>query len=173
MTLLPFLHPKNSKTQPAPEPMADADAIQRLLDRHRFAIKLALNTCARCTLCADSCFLHSSHPNDPSYMPSHKLISSIGRLQQTKGRVSRAQLEEIADVVWGKCALCTRCYCPMRIDIPAMIALARDICRSQGIVPRYDLSEPTPGAPIEMPSAPAAPAVPARVAAASNQHRGR
>lgn len=120
----------------------DSAAIRKLLDRHKFAIKLALDTCAHCTLCAESCFLHTMHKDDPSYMPSHKFIHSIGQLYKSKGRVSRNRLQEIAHIVWGKCALCTRCYCPMRIDIPAMIALARDVCRSQGIVPPFDQAEP-------------------------------
>ena len=117
----------------------DSEAIKRILDKHKSKIKLFLASCVRCTLCAESCFLHSSHNEDPTYMPSHKIIHSIGKLYKRKGKVSRKELEEIRDIVWSKCALCTRCYCPLHLDIPEMIALAREICRSQGVYPRYDL----------------------------------
>lgn len=145
MFLLQFFHLGNGQrpSADAVDDTVDSAAIRRILDQHKYAIKLALDTCAGCTLCAKSCFLHMMHKDDPSYMPSHKFIHSIGRLYKSKGRISRAQLQEIADTVWGKCTLCTRCYCPMRIDIPAMIALTRDICRSQGIVPHFDEADPT------------------------------
>ena len=51
-----------------------------------------------------------------------------------------AELEEIKINVWERCVLCTRCYCPFGIDIPAMISLARSICRSQGVYPAHDNS---------------------------------
>ena len=45
----------------------------------------------------------------------------------------RADFEEIEEIVWRRCVLCTRCYCPLGIDIPEMIAITRDICRSQDV----------------------------------------
>jgi heterodisulfide reductase subunit C len=42
------------------------------------------------------------------------------------------------DLIWERCVLCTRCYCPVGIDIPDMLALARRVCRSQGVYPQYD-----------------------------------
>jgi heterodisulfide reductase subunit C len=71
-------------------------------------------------------------------MPSHKFIHSIGTLYRKKGRINRKDLETIGDIVWNRCVLCTRCYCPFGIDIPAMIALGRKICRTQNIYRRYD-----------------------------------
>ena len=71
-------------------------------------------------------------------MPSHKFINSVGKLYRRRGKVDRASLEKMREIVWERCVLCTRCYCPLGIDIPDMIALARKVCRSQGVLPHYD-----------------------------------
>jgi Fe-S oxidoreductase len=78
-----------------------------------------------------------SHDKDPRYMPSYKVVRSLGRLYKKRGRVNRAQLEEMKELVFRNCALCGRCYCPFGIDIPNMIAFARTILRSQGIYGMY------------------------------------
>jgi len=121
---------------PAPLPV-DTPRIKRMLDRHQTKIKISLKACVHCSLCADSCFLYTTHNRKPRYMPAYKLIHSIGRLYKKKGRVDRACLEEIRDVVWKDCVLCTRCYCVCGIDIPGLLSLARDICRSQGVCPDF------------------------------------
>jgi Fe-S oxidoreductase len=112
--------------------------IQSLLDTQREKMKLSLKVCAHCSLCAESCFLFTN-TNDPKYMPSHKFINSIGKLYRKKGKVKRTDLEEIGDIVFNRCVLCTRCYCPFGIDIPNMIALGRQICRTQGVFRTYDV----------------------------------
>lgn len=71
-------------------------------------------------------------------MPSHKAIHSIGVMYKKKGRLSTEEMDQIKDIVWKKCVLCQRCYCPFGIDIPDMIALARRICRSQNVMPEFD-----------------------------------
>lgn len=114
------------------------EQIQEMLAEHKNFIKFSLKLCAHCTLCAESCFLYNAHNKDPQYMPSYKYINSVGTLYKKKGRVSRKTLEEIGDILWNKCVLCTRCYCPLGIDIPRMITLGRKICRSQGVYRRYD-----------------------------------
>jgi len=116
----------------------DVNQIKSMLDKHKAQMKMSLRVCAHCTLCAESCFLFMTKGQDPQYMPSYKFINSIGRLYKKKGNVDRQTLEEIKDLVWKKCVLCTRCYCPMGIDIPSMIALGRSICRSQGVLPQFD-----------------------------------
>jgi Fe-S oxidoreductase len=116
----------------------DTTVIRGMLEKNKGKMKLSLSVCAHCSLCAESCFLFNTHNNDPKYMPSYKFINSIGKIYKKKGRVDRSTLEEISITVWERCVLCTRCYCPFGIDIPSMIALARSICRSQGVFPRYD-----------------------------------
>lgn len=116
----------------------DVKKIRKALYKNKTQISLSLKLCVHCTLCAESCFLYMHRGKDPIYMPSHKFINSLGRLYKKKGEIDRKGLEEIREIVWDRCVLCTRCYCPMGIDIPGMIALTRDICREQGVLPRFD-----------------------------------
>lgn len=116
----------------------NTEEIKTILAAEKAKMKLWLKVCAHCSLCAESCFLFTTKGGDPKYMPSHKVINSIGKLYKKKGKVSRETLEEIGDVVWNRCVLCTRCYCPFGIDIPEMIALGRKICRTQNVYRRYD-----------------------------------
>ncbi len=112
--------------------------IVALLNAEKPKMKLWLKVCAHCSLCAESCFLYTVKDRDPRYMPSYKVIHSIGTLYRKKRRISHQDLETIGDIVWNRCVLCTRCYCPFGIDIPAMITLGRKICRTQNIYRRYD-----------------------------------
>lgn len=116
----------------------NVDEVNAILDTKKAKMKLSLKACARCTLCAESCFLFMGRDKDPKYMPSYKVINSLGVLYKNKGRVDKLDLGEIRDLVFERCVLCTRCYCPMGIDIPEMISLARRVCRSQGVYPGYD-----------------------------------
>ena len=74
-------------------------------------------------------------------MPSHKVINSIGKIYKQNGKVSWEELQEMKTIVWRNCVLCTRCYCPLGINIPEMISLARQILRSQGIYHEYNGKE--------------------------------
>jgi Fe-S oxidoreductase len=117
--------------------LVDEEKIRGLLGQKKSRMKFCLAACASCSLCAESCFLFMSHDKDPRYMPSYKVVRSLGRLYKKRGRVNRAQLEEMKELVFRNCALCGRCYCPFGIDIPNMIAFARTILRSQGIYGMY------------------------------------
>jgi Fe-S oxidoreductase len=116
----------------------DIKAIQSILDQNKKEIKTGLSMCAHCSLCAESCFLYMSNDYAPEYMPSYKFIHSIGKLYKKKGKVSKKKLEEMRDLVFNNCVLCTRCYCPFGIDIPSLITLGRRICRSQDLYRTYD-----------------------------------
>jgi Fe-S oxidoreductase len=116
----------------------DTTQIKKLLDRQKGKMKVQLSHCVRCTLCAESCFLFMAHDKDPEYMPSYKVIHSLGKLYRKRGKVDRSFLDKIKTIVWRNCVLCRRCYCPVGVDIPGMIAFARSICRSQGVHPDFD-----------------------------------
>jgi len=116
----------------------DQKTIVSFLTRYKTKMKLSLKVCAHCGLCAESCFIYVTRGRKPEYMPSHKMIHSIGKLFKKKGRVNWETLEEIKEIAWKRCVLCTRCYCPLGIDIPEMISLARSICRSQNVLPDFD-----------------------------------
>ncbi|MBA4366630.1 MAG: DNA-binding protein [Desulfobacterium sp.] len=121
-----------------PETPPDRKTIMSSLTRYKTKMKLSLKVCAHCGLCAESCFIYVTRGKKPEYMPSHKMIHSIGKLYKKKGKVTWETLEEIKEIAWKKCVLCTRCYCPLGIDIPEMISLARSICRSQNVLPDFD-----------------------------------
>jgi heterodisulfide reductase subunit C len=140
-------HPKQTRhpdpSDPSPEPTEiDISAIQSILKTNKQEIKLGLTMCARCSLCAESCFLYMSRGHAPEYMPSYKFLNSVGKLYKKKGRVDRKALEKMRDLVFYNCVLCTRCYCPFGIDIPSLINLGRQICRSQGLFREYDAPDP-------------------------------
>jgi len=116
----------------------DTAKIKQQLEARKEPMKWMLNHCVHCSLCAESCFLFMANDKDPQYMPSYKVIKSLGELYRKKGNVDRTFLEKIKGIVWNNCVLCTRCYCPVGVDVPAMIDFARSICRAQGVHPDFD-----------------------------------
>ena len=83
--------------------MVDSDSkrvdnvqIKKMLDAKKGKMKMLLSFCAHCSLCAESCFLYRNHNGDPQYMPSYKVINSLGRLYKKKGKVDRVFLEEMS-----------------------------------------------------------------------------
>jgi Fe-S oxidoreductase len=113
------------------------ERIGRILGRKKNLVKLSLQACAHCALCADSCFMYRQHAGDSTYTPSYKAINSIGRIWRSKGRLSDARYEEIRELVWDKCVLCMRCSCPIGISVPSLIAAARGACRERGVQRSY------------------------------------
>jgi succinate dehydrogenase/fumarate reductase-like Fe-S protein len=140
---LPFIHSRLERQMVKSDSSRPPDSkqIRALLKTHRVKMKLNLKVCAHCGLCAESCFLFSSREKTPIYMPSHKFIHSIGLLYRKNGRVSHTELQQISEIVFRRCVLCMRCYCPIGINIPEMIGLARRICRSQGMFRSYDTDD--------------------------------
>ncbi len=61
-----------------------SEKIKEILDEHKTKMKLSLKICAHCSLCAESCFLFMTKGKQPEYMPSHKVIHSIGKLYKKK-----------------------------------------------------------------------------------------
>ena len=109
----------------------DHNKIKEMLDQKRYMREM-LGACASCGMCAESCLFYKN-TGDIRSVPSYKVRKTIGRLFRARGRITRADLEEMADLLWGKCALCRQCYCPMGIDLSSIMAWGRAICRSQNI----------------------------------------
>lgn len=114
----------------------DTKKVKEMLNRRKGKMKRFLSYCAHCSLCAESCFLYMKHRKDPQYMPSYKVINSLGKLYRKRGKVDWKFLNEIKGIVWRNCVLCGRCYCPIGIHVPSMIAFTRSILRSQGVYPQ-------------------------------------
>jgi Fe-S oxidoreductase len=115
----------------------DTKKIKKLLARRKGKMKRFLSYCAHCSLCAESCFLYRKHKEDPKYMPSFKVINSLGRLYRKRGKVDWKGLNDMKGIVWRNCVLCGRCYCPIGIHVPSMIAFTRAILRSQDVYPEH------------------------------------
>jgi Fe-S oxidoreductase len=128
---------ENNVPNPGAKPV-DTKQIREMLNREKGKMKRYLSHCAHCSLCAESCFLYMEHHKDPQYMPSYKAINSLGKLYRKRGKVDRKLLTEMKGIVWRNCVLCGRCYCPIGIHIPSMIAFARSILRSQDVYPQLD-----------------------------------
>jgi len=120
---------------------AAMDRIGKILRKKKDLIKLSLSACVHCSICSDSCFKFTSNKKDPSYTPSYKAINSIGRIYKKNGKLSDEEYLEITDLIWNKCVLCMRCYCPLGISVPSLIACARSICREKGFYRKYDDSQ--------------------------------
>jgi Fe-S oxidoreductase len=100
-------------------------------------IRTWLSLCSRCGLCAESCFFYLANGKDPRFSPAYKFKSTLGEMVRRKGEVDREFLKKCYDILWGECTTCKRCslFCPFGIDIATMIATARVVCWSQGMVP--------------------------------------
>ncbi|PKL19271.1 MAG: DNA-binding protein [Spirochaetae bacterium HGW-Spirochaetae-5] len=117
---------------------AAMNRIADILDKKRDMIKLSLSACVHCSICSESCFKFNSNKKDPTYTPAYKVINSIGRIYKKKGKLSDSEYDKIKILIWDKCVLCMRCYCPLGISIPSLIACARSVCREKGFYRTYD-----------------------------------
>lgn len=96
-----------------------------------------LDVCARCGLCADSCFLYLVNDCPPHQVPSYKIQSTLGEMVRRKGDVDNAFMRHAMEVAWSQCTCCNRCamYCPHGIDMGVMMGYTRGLLYSQGFVP--------------------------------------
>jgi len=114
--------------------------IQGALDRETAArLKVYLETCVRCGLCANACHTYLSRDRDPDYAPVAKVRNTIGTMVDRRGRVDGEFLRNAARIAFTECGACRRCsaYCPFGIDISYLIMTVRRICNLLGIVPQY------------------------------------
>mgnify|MGYP005838168107 CR=1 FL=1 len=115
----------------------DTKALKNLLDSAIGArLKMWINICARCGLCADTCHYYLANDRDPKMIPSYK-IRLLKEIWRKKGKVDKAFLDKVYYSVYHECTMCKRCtmYCPFGIDIASMINLLRGLLCSQKMVP--------------------------------------
>ena len=113
------------------------------LRRNKGKIRLMLQICAHCGMCAESCFLYVANGRDPRYSPAYKMITAFKILSRTRKPISSSEMDIVQDMLWHRCVLCMRCYCPLGIDIPGMIFLGRSICRKKGVYRDYSQDSPS------------------------------
>ena len=116
----------------------DVPALKALLKKTcKSKLKTWLNSCMRCGMCADSCFLYIANDKDYRQVPSYKIQSTLGKLIEMDGEVDTKFMIHCMDVAWSQCTCCNRCalYCPMGIDVGVMFSYLRGVLFSQGFIP--------------------------------------
>jgi Fe-S oxidoreductase/CheY-like chemotaxis protein len=107
--------------------------------------------CVHCGMCTDSCHYVLANPGDVTYAPAYKadrIRKLFKRHFDWTGRVfpwwvkagsvyTDEELEELKDIVFGKCTNCRRCSinCPMGVDFATMNRMARGLLVSVGVMP--------------------------------------
>jgi len=140
---MPSAVPKKDPDHIHPDIRLNIKKIREILNANNGArIRTWLSICSRCGLCAESCFVYLANDRDPKLSPAYKFKCTLGEMYRQKGVVDAPFLESCFNVLWLQCTMCKRCsmYCPFGIDVASMIALARGICYSQGVMPE-SLSE--------------------------------
>ena len=99
-------------------------------------LKMYLNICARCGLCADTCHFYLANDRNPKFVPSLK-IKPLLKLIRRKGNVDETWMKDFYETVYGTCSMCRRCslFCPFGIDIASMVAFMRSLCVTQDMPP--------------------------------------
>jgi len=111
----------------------------------------SLVACVHCGMCTNSCHYVLANPGDPTYAPAYKadkIRKLFKRHFDWTGRVfpwwvkagsvfTDEELEELKDVVFGKCTNCRRCSlnCPMGVDLATFNRMARGLLVSVGVMP--------------------------------------
>lgn len=125
--------------------------IDRLGKKLNRQIVGSLTACVHCGNCIESCHYVLANPGDPTYAPPYKadkLRTLFKRHYDWTGRVfpwwvkakslyTDEELEELKDVVFGKCTNCRRCTinCPMGVDMATFNRMARGLLVSVGVMP--------------------------------------
>jgi Fe-S oxidoreductase len=114
--------------------------IQRVLKQESAArLKVYLQTCVHCGLCAEACHTYLSRDRDPDFAPVAKVKDTLWEMVKRKGRVSPEFIKNAARIAFTECGACRRCsmYCPFGIDIAYLMMTVRRICALLGVVPQY------------------------------------
>jgi Fe-S oxidoreductase/ActR/RegA family two-component response regulator len=138
----------SAKTEKALKAQQVIDLLGEKLNRQ---IVGSLVACVHCGMCTDACHYVLANPGDVTYAPAYKadrIRKIFKRHYDWTGRVfprwvgaatvdSETDLEELKDIVFGKCTNCRRCTinCPMGVDYAVFNRMARGLLVSVGIMP--------------------------------------
>ncbi|MBN2227259.1 MAG: (Fe-S)-binding protein [candidate division Zixibacteria bacterium] len=114
--------------------------VQHVLTKENAArLKVYIDTCVHCGLCAEACHTYLSRDCDPDYSPVGKVKNTLWELIKRKGKVDGEFVKMMSRVAFTECAVCRRCsmYCPFGIDIAYLLMIVRRICSLLGVVPQY------------------------------------
>jgi len=121
-------------------------AFEKVLDRRLTA---ALEVCARCGICAESCHYYVSTP-DPAHVPAaraEQVRAFYRRRHDPIGRVlpwlagakdlTEERLDALQETAFASCTLCRRCTinCPFGVDTALIMRAARGMLTAAGKAP--------------------------------------
>jgi Fe-S oxidoreductase/ActR/RegA family two-component response regulator len=125
--------------------------IERMGEKLNRQMVGSLVACVHCGMCTEACHYVLANPGDPTYAPAYKadrIRKLFKRHYDWTGRVfpwwvkagsvwTDQELEELRDIVFGKCTNCRRCSlnCPMGVDLATFNRMARGLLVSVGIMP--------------------------------------
>jgi Fe-S oxidoreductase len=124
-------------------------ALQVLEKQLNRPLATALEVCARCGICAESCHYYVAEPtleHVPAYR-AEQLRQVYRRKHDFFGRffpawvkakdLDETTLERLAEIAFSECTLCRRCTfnCPMGVDTPLMMRAVRGMATAAGKAP--------------------------------------
>ncbi len=125
--------------------------IERMGEKLNRQMVTSLAGCVHCGMCIETCHYVLANPGDPTYAPVYKadqIRKIFKRHYDWTGRVfpwwvksksihTDEELEELKDIVFGKCTNCRRCSinCPMGVDYASFNRMARGLLVSVGVMP--------------------------------------
>jgi Fe-S oxidoreductase len=101
-------------------------------------LKVYVETCVHCGLCADACHFYLSHKK-PRFAPAAKVKQTLWEMIRRKGRVDVEFMKRAAFIAHTECNLCKRCsmYCPFGIDVAYLMSVVRRMIHLLGMTPLY------------------------------------
>ena len=132
--------------------MADkavATALEVLEKQLNRPLATAIEVCARCGICAETCHYYVSEPK-LEHVPAYR-AEQLRKVYRSKhdfiGRffpkwvgaqeLDENMLERMAEMAFSQCTLCRRCTfnCPMGVDTPLMMRVIRGMATAAGKAP--------------------------------------
>ncbi|HKZ54180.1 MAG TPA: (Fe-S)-binding protein [Anaerolineales bacterium] len=128
---------------------ATETALQVLERQLNGPLLAALEVCARCAICAETCHYYRAEPaaeHIPAargealrrvYRAEHDWLSRLFPAWTGAERLTDDTLASLAEMAFSRCTLCRRCTfnCPMGVDTPLLMRTVRAMATAGGMAP--------------------------------------
>ena len=112
-------------------------------------LETALEACARCGICAESCHYYRAEPkveHIPAfraeqlrsiYHYEHDFLSKLFPIWTRSKKLDESTLASLTEIAFSQCTLCRRCTvnCPLGVDTPLMMRAIRAMASAAGTAP--------------------------------------
>ena len=112
-------------------------------------LETALEACARCGICAESCHYYRAEPkveHIPAYRAEqlrsvyryeHDFLSRLFPIWTRSKKLDGSTLANLTEIAFSQCTLCRRCTvnCPLGVDTPLMMRAIRAMASAAGTAP--------------------------------------